>query len=130
MNSQVFQSSLTTEQFQEIEAFLQARKNKTYTTINGYDLYYKIGSNWRDIPTTSNSINLLLHGGLKQGTITELSGRGGMGKTQFCMMFCATVQMANTISCQYQAMYILNWILIVDMLIQRIHTTHFVNKKF
>ena len=65
-----------------------------------------------------------------KGTITELSGRGGMGKTQFCMMFCATVQMANTISCQYQAMYIYDWILIVDMSIQRIHTMHFVNKRF
>ena len=41
MNSQTFQSSLTSEQFQEVEAFLQARKNKTYTKINGYDLYYQ-----------------------------------------------------------------------------------------
>ena len=68
-------------------------------------MFYSIGSSWRDIPTTSSSINTLLQGGLKQGTITEISGRGATGKTQFCFMMCATVQIPNTQSCQYQALY-------------------------
>lgn len=97
---------MTPEQKLELDSFYQSSitTNRVYT---GYDFYYSIGSNWRDIVTTSSSINTLLHGGLKQGTITEISGRGGTGKTQFCLMFCATVQIPNTLGCQYQAMYCL-----------------------
>ena len=99
-----FQAQLSNEQIQDINAYYNLKESYNQAIYSGFDEYTTIGSKWRDIPTTSSSINSILHGGLKQGTITEISGRGATGKTQFCMMLCATVQIPNTPLCQYQAM--------------------------
>lgn len=119
--SNSFLSILTDEQKQELDVFYSSKQKKKKAQCTGYDMYYAIGSRWRDIPTTSPALNTLFHGGLKQGTITEISGRGGTGKTQFCMMFCATVQNPNTATCSYQAMFIV-FVIIVSRYIDTENT--------
>ena len=36
-------------------------------------------------------------GGFKPGTVTELAGQAGSGKTQLCLHLCATVQLPAVI---------------------------------
>jgi recA bacterial DNA recombination protein len=64
-----------------------------------------IQSSWKDISTGCAAIDSILGGGLKWKTITEVCGRGATGKTQLCMLMCATVQRNNTLYSQQKAMY-------------------------
>jgi len=43
------------------------------------------------LPTGSESLDRLLHGGLREGTVTELVGSSSSGKTQVCMQVAASV---------------------------------------
>ena len=40
---------------------------------------------------------LSVNGGFAPGTITELAGQAGSGKTQFCLHLCAAVQLPAVI---------------------------------
>ncbi|KAK8824905.1 hypothetical protein WA538_005571, partial [Blastocystis sp. DL] len=65
-----------------------------------------IQSSWKDISTGCAAIDSILGGGLKWKTITEVCGRGATGKTQLCMLMCATVQRNNTLYSQQKAIFI------------------------
>lgn len=65
-------------------------------------------SAWKDISTNCQEMDALLGGGLKCKTITEVCGRGATGKTQLCMLMCATVQRHNSLYAQSKAMYTLS----------------------
>lgn len=51
-----------------------------------YSLFKKSGNQQSFFPTTLLDLDKNLHGGLACGTITEIAGPAGCGKTQFCIM--------------------------------------------
>jgi replicative DNA helicase len=114
----------------EIQEYFQKKNRLNSKLITAYDEMMDIRSKWRDIPTSSTAINTLLNGGLKRNVITELSGRGATGKTQFCMMMCANVQMTNTVLVQYQAMYFIIQNRNIDILIRKIRTVRCANRNY
>ncbi|KAK8817308.1 hypothetical protein WA556_003202, partial [Blastocystis sp. ATCC 50177/Nand II] len=99
-------SFLSTEEKNEISAYYIEKTKHEGNLFDALQQLKAVQCYWRDIPSFSSSINTALHGGLKEGTITELSGRGSTGKTQFGMMMCATVQLQNTAYVQNQAIFI------------------------
>ena len=48
------------------------------------------------ITTYSKNIDRLLGGGVALGSVTEICGMPGLGKTQLSMQLCATVQIPNS----------------------------------
>ncbi len=47
------------------------------------------------IPSNSKCIDSLLGGGVETGTVTQIYGEGGSGKTTLCLMFCRSVAENN-----------------------------------
>ena len=48
------------------------------------------------LPTGLHSLDEALHGGIQPGTITELVGRAGVGKTQMCLTLTALATLPPT----------------------------------
>ena len=106
LDSQPF---LTDDDRKTIRQYYTNRAMFQQSLFTAADMLHDIQCNWRDITCGSSTVNQLLHGGLKHGTITELDGWGGTGKTQFCLTFCAYVQLPSTPTQQYQAMFVTAW---------------------
>jgi RAD51-like protein 2 len=72
---------------------LQQQKNGKSTTSTALDLLLaernKIGN--QHIVTHCRELDGMLQGGIPIGTLTELCGPPGAGKTQFCMQVCVSV---------------------------------------
>ncbi|KAJ7546552.1 hypothetical protein O6H91_08G044400 [Diphasiastrum complanatum] len=72
----------------EVLAFLE---NGHASWRNGWDLFNNLEHNIRFLPTGYDSLDSLLQGGLREGTVTELVGASSCGKTQLCMQVSAHV---------------------------------------
>lgn len=53
------------------------------------------GSSMRDLPTCLPSLDRILRGGVRLGTITELVGKSGTGKTQLALQLCIAAAKFN-----------------------------------
>jgi RecA/RadA recombinase len=53
------------------------------------------GSSMRDLPTCLPSLDRILRGGIRLGTITELVGKSGTGKTQLALQLCIAAAKFN-----------------------------------
>ena len=95
---------LSTTDKQCIQAYVEERRRKNEEFHTALDEKHFIQSNWKDIATGCQGVDSVLGGGLKCGTITEVCGRGATGKTQLCMLMCATVQRYNNLYSQSKAM--------------------------
>lgn len=54
-----------------------------------------LGNQMRQLPTSLLSLDLVLRGGIRISTITELVGRSGVGKTQLALQLCVTAAKLN-----------------------------------
>lgn len=52
---------------------------------------------YRHIPTFVQALDEKLGGGIKPGSVTEIVGDSGLGKTTFCLQLCLTVQVPASI---------------------------------
>ena len=91
-----FQPFLSVDEQTDIQTYFSERDELAKSMYTASSLYNHIRSTWRDISTGNSTIDSILLGGFKYGTITEISGRGATGKTQFLMTLCASVQRFNT----------------------------------
>ncbi|XP_045504354.1 DNA repair protein RAD51 homolog 3-like isoform X1 [Colias croceus] len=71
--------------------------NSQFKIINATDLW-QIETSLPSIPTFSQSLdNVLGNEGIQLGSITELLGLPGSGKTQLCLQLCASVQIPKSL---------------------------------
>ncbi len=96
---------LSTSDKQCIQAYVEERRRKNAVFHTAFDEKRFTQSIWKDIATGCQGVDSVIGGGLKCGTVTEVCGRGATGKTQMCMLLCATVQRYNTLYSQSKAMY-------------------------
>ena len=101
-----FQPFLSVDEQTDIQTSCSERDELAKSMYTASSLYNHIRSTWRYIYTVNSTIDSILLGGFKCGTITEISGRGATGKTQFLMTLCASVQRFNTPTRQSQCIFI------------------------
>lgn len=77
-------TGLTRTKLQKLIEDVSKAAQPEHTTV--LDLYQR-RSGPAFFPTSLPSLDRLLHGGLPCGTVTEIAGPPGCGKTQFCIMF-------------------------------------------
>lgn len=94
---------LSTEDKQLIKAYVEDKQRKNGIFHTAMDEKRFTQSIWKDIATGCKGMDAVIGGGLKCGTITEVCGRGATGKTQMCMLLCATVQRYNNLYSQSKA---------------------------
>ena len=51
---------------------------------------------FQKIPTSCPALDQLLNGGVRVGSLTEVYGEAGAGKTQLCLQLCVNVQMPKS----------------------------------
>ena len=55
---------------------------------------------FQKIATSCHALDQLLNGGVRIGSLSEIYGAAGCGKTQFCMQLCVNVQMPKSLAGQ------------------------------
>jgi RecA/RadA recombinase len=80
----------------QVEQILQLASSKIvhHDTIYGFLQRRNLTANY--LPTGISRFDSILCGGLILGTITEVCGPPGIGKTQFCMSCCASALIHST----------------------------------
>lgn len=74
------------------------QKSSSNFNIESAVSLWKIDNGLPALPTFSQNIDRILDGeGIKLGTVTELLGLSGSGKTQFCLQLCAAVQIPKSL---------------------------------
>ncbi|CAD7697991.1 unnamed protein product [Ostreobium quekettii] len=70
----------------EIEALVLAvSKHVAPTPARAYELQHQTTPKGRHLPTCIQELDTALRGGIPSGSLTELVGPAGVGKTQFCL---------------------------------------------
>jgi RecA/RadA recombinase len=72
----------------------QQRPSTTTTTTTTTD-HITFGNSMRDLPTCLPSFDRILRGGVRMGTVTELVGKSGTGKTQLALQLCIAAAKFN-----------------------------------
>ena len=58
------------------------------------------GNHFQKISTSCPALDRLLTGGVQVGSLTEVHGEAGCGKTQFCLQLCVNVQLPQSLDGQ------------------------------
>ncbi|XP_059469928.1 DNA repair protein RAD51 homolog 3 [Neocloeon triangulifer] len=80
--------AIPTSEHRDDEIYLKQLKTPI-PVISCFDLLQKQGER---LKSGSEKLDELLDGGFKPGSLTEISGLPGSGKTQFCLQLCAVCQ--------------------------------------
>jgi RecA/RadA recombinase len=77
-----------------LRGIVAAAASTTTTTTTTTD-HITFGNSMRDLPTCLPSFDRILRGGVRMGTVTELVGKSGTGKTQLALQLCIAAAKFN-----------------------------------